>query len=196
MGVAESTVTRNVPAPASGTLAQQLVAGGAADPTLGDGMVIGRALHRGAAYAMDLITVLFVVNLLSGFKLVLWAWSFSLLLTWQFHYVLASWGVIVAAHYLYFAWTGGWLGRSLGQRMFGLAVSRPDGALLDSVAWRQRSWRKCRYVVPLIGLLGWGLLDTLRAARGAHHRTGLDVSTDTVVVVAASLPPDSRTLLR
>lgn len=164
--------------------------------TLADGLIPGAAWKRGAGYLLDLLALWALIGLLSGGRIVTWAWSWGMLATRDFHFVLAAWVVLIGAHYLYFVWTGRWLGRSLGQRLFGLAVIRPDASPLQHEAWGQRSSRKLRYLVPVLGPLWFGGRDLWLVERSAHHRSSLDAAAGTVVVESSSLPPSTRALLR
>ena len=87
------------------------------------------------------------------------------------------------------------MGRSLGQRWFGLAVVREDGEPLQRSDCGRRSISKLRYLIPLLNL--YFLYVDGRYIRTRHtHQSSIDLACASIVVVANSLPPAKRIHLR
>jgi hypothetical protein len=122
------------------------------------------------------------------------------LLTEGFRYsagFLVSWSVFFIAHYLYFKYTGRAFGRSFAQRGFRIAIVHDNGTLLEQHHWGPRAFGKLFYLLPILGVLWFGLRDVLRGrSKEGEYRTSLDVKNHTVAAVDWSLPSETRLRLR
>ena len=127
-------------------------------------------------------------NILSAFR-------FGLLNTTQWWVVLVNWALIIAAAFLYHKYTIHGMGRSLGQRWFGLAVVREDGERLNREQCDKRSLMKLRYMIPLVNFVFF-YIDAKYIRTRHTHQSSIDLSCASIVVIANSLPPAKRYGLR
>jgi hypothetical protein len=81
--------------------------------------------------------------------------------------------------------------RSLGQRMFGLAVVCDDGSGVTGEMWDRRSLRKLIYLLPIVNLY-FGAYEMARISQRHTHQSNIDLEIGTIVAHADSLPPASR----
>ena len=126
---------------------------------------------------------------------VAYAWTLSALLTPSWYFVLINWVLIIQMNYLYHKYTISSMGRSLGQRWFGLAVVREDGEPLHRTDCGRRSISKLQYLIPVLNL--FFLYKDGRYIRNRHtHQSSIDLACASIVVVANSLPPEKRSHLR
>ena len=107
-----------------------------------------------------------------------------------------AWIGFVGINGAYFQLTGIWLGRSLGQRWFGLAVTNADATPMSSPRWGPRSWWKILYAAPIVGPLFFGLGDLWRIHNDESHQSLPDRMLGTIVVHMNSLPAATRRFLR
>ena len=171
--------------------ARKLVSEGAPE-----GVLLAPAWKRCAAYILDVLVINFLAGIMSKGRLLMVAWNLGTLTSPLFWAVLLSWAVILSLHWLYFKYTGLWMGRSLGQRWFHIALVHHDATPLGNSHWGRRSFAKLRYAIPVIGQFWWGLRDLLRIRNHQQHRSSIDEKHNTAAAIDWSLPPATRALLR
>ena len=157
-----------------------------------EGVLQASAQKRAAAYLLDLLVIEGVLALLTAGRSISTKWAFSLIITSSWPAVLVTWIGFLGAHGVYFQLTGIWIGRSLGQRWFRLAVVNADATPLSDRRWGKRSWAKLIYAFPLIGPLGFGIADLIRINRSENHQSLVDRRSSTIVAVAYTLPLVTR----
>ena len=176
----------------SGTLAQAVLS------TAPEGMLIAPA-KRAAAYMLDVVLLTLVLHLLTGQTLMYYLMNYSLV-TQGAEYVAGvavNWALFFGSHYLYFKYTGRTFGRSFAQRGFRIAVVHDNGTLLEQHHWGPRAFGKLIYLIPVVGILWFGMRDFLRGrSKDAEYRTSLDIKNHTVAAVDWSLPSETRLRLR
>ncbi|MAE78460.1 MAG: hypothetical protein CL967_01610 [Euryarchaeota archaeon] len=177
----------------SGTLAQAVLS------TAPEGMLIAPAWKRAAAYMLDVVLLTLVLHLLTGQTLMYYLMNYSLV-TQGGKYVAGvavNWALFFGSHYLYFKYTGRTFGRSFAQRGFRIAVVHDNGTLLEQHHWGPRAFGKLIYLIPVVGILWFGMRDFLRGrSKDAEYRTSLDIKNHTVAAVDWSLPSETRLRLR
>jgi hypothetical protein len=177
----------------SGTLAQAVLS------SAPEGMLIAPVWKRVAAFMLDVVLLTLVLHFMTGQRLLITLPNFGLL-TEGFRYsagFLVSWSVFFIAHYLYFKYTGRAFGRSFAQRGFRIAIVHDNGTLLEEHHWGPRAFGKLFYLLPILGVLWFGLRDVLRGrSKEGEYRTSLDVKNHTVAAVDWSLPSETRLRLR
>ncbi|MAI40682.1 MAG: hypothetical protein CMA09_05240 [Euryarchaeota archaeon] len=177
----------------SGTLAQAVLS------TAPEGMLIAPAWKRAAAYMLDVVLLTLVLHLLTGQTLMYYLMNYSLI-TQGAEYVAGvavNWALFFGSHYLYFKYTGRTFGRSFAQRGFRIAVVHDNGTLLEQHHWGPRAFGKLIYLIPVVGILWFGMRDFLRGrSKDAEYRTSLDIKNHTVAAVDWSLPSETRLRLR
>ena len=177
----------------SGTLAQAVLS------TAPEGMLIAPAWKRAAAYMLDVVLLTLVLHLLTGQTLMYYLMDYSLV-TQGGEYVagvVVNWALFFGTHYLYFKYTGRTFGRSFAQRGFRIAVVHDNGTLLEQHHWGPRAFGKLIYLIPVVGILWFGMRDFLRGrSKDAEYRTSLDIKNHTVAAVDWSLPSETRLRLR
>ena len=119
------------------------------------------------------------------------AWNLTLWGSSNFHYSLAMAMLIFAAHWLYWRLTGLRYSRSLGQRMFGIAVLAEDGSAMTSQMWDQRAWRKLVFLIPILNIIQ-GVRELARISQRHTHQSNIDLHVGSIVAHADSLPPANR----
>ena len=124
-----------------------------------------------------------------------YAWNLDALFSSEWAFVLVNWALILSFNYLYHKYTVHSMGRSLGQRWFGLAVVREDGEPLQRMDCGRRSISKLRYLVPGLNLI-FLFIDGRHIRRRHTHQSSIDLACASIVVVANSLPPAKRHSLR
>ena len=123
-----------------GTLAKQIVASEQGHASLPDGVILASGVRRLAAFTADVVIVTTILMVATGGR-ILDAWNLTLWTSADFHFSLAQALVLKVAHWLYWRLTGLAYSRSLGQRLFGLAIIAEDGSALTSEMWDSRSFR-------------------------------------------------------
>ena len=119
------------------------------------------------------------------------AWNLTLWGSSDFHYALAMASLIFVAHWLYWRLTGLRYSRSLGQRMFGIAVLAEDGSAMTSKMWDQRAFRKLIFLIPIINIVQ-GIRELMRISQRHTHQSNIDLHVGSIVAHADSLPPANR----
>ncbi|HJM13005.1 MAG TPA: RDD family protein [Candidatus Thalassarchaeaceae archaeon] len=159
-----------------------------------DGAILASWTRRLASFSVDVIIVNTVLMLLTGWKIVN-AWNITLWASPDFHYAAAFSVTILASHWLYWRVTGVAFSRSLGQKMFGLAIVCDDGSGVPSNIWDRRATGKLLYLLPLVNLY-FGVYEIARISQRHTHQSNLDLKVGTIVAHAESLPPASRRKIR
>ena len=176
-----------------GTLAQAVLS------SAPEGMLIAPMWKRVAAFMLDVVVLTLLLHFLTGQILLYYLMNYSLL-TEGLRYTAAfdiNWLLFFGAHYLYFKYTGRTLGRTLAQRGFRIAIVHDNGTLLEQHHWGPRAFGKLVYLLPVVGILWFGLRDALRGrSKEAEYRTSVDVKNHTVAAVDWSLPSETRLRLR
>ena len=171
-------------------VARQLMTEGAPE-----GVLLANAWKRVGAYILDVIFIMGILMITTGGTFILWTYSISGI-TKAPHIVLLHWLVLFASHWLYFKYTGLWMGRSLGQRWFHIALVHGDATPLGRIHWGRRAVSKTKYAIPLIGQFWFGLRDLVKIKNDETHRSRIDLAHNTVAAVDWSLPPATRAMLR
>tara|TARA_B100000029_G_scaffold509403_1_gene598498 strand:- start:524 stop:1099 length:576 start_codon:yes stop_codon:yes gene_type:complete len=187
----ESPIQLNV---GGGTLAKQIVASEQDHVNLPDGVILASGVRRVAAFTVDVVIITTVLMVATGGRLID-AWNLALWNSADFHFALAHALVLMVAHWLYWRLTGLAYSRSLGQRLFGLAVVAEDGSALTSEMWDSRSLRKLFLLVPLLNIYV-GAYELARISQRHTHQTNVDVQVGSIVAHSDSLPPASRRHIR
>jgi hypothetical protein len=175
-----------------GTLAQQVLS------SAPEGMLIAPVWRRIAAFAIDVVVMSLLLQVLTRFQFleILISWNY---LTEDLRYAasfLMTWLIFFASLWLYWKYTGRAYGRSLGQRAFRIAIVHDNGTLLELHHFGPRAFHKLRYLIPVLGWL-FGIRDIFRArSKTAEYRTSVDLSNHTVAAVDWSLPSDTRLNLK
>tara|TARA_B100000029_G_C17190952_1_gene820589 strand:- start:187 stop:633 length:447 start_codon:yes stop_codon:yes gene_type:complete len=147
-----------------------------------------------AAFTADVVIVTTILMVATGGRL-LDAWNLTLWGSADFHFALAHALILMVAHWLYWRLTGLAYSRSLGQRLFGLAVVAEDGSALTSEMWDSRSMRKLVLLIPLLNLYV-GAYELARISQRHTHQTNVDVHVGSIVAHSDSLPPANRRHIR
>jgi len=187
----ESPIQLNV---GGGTLAKQIVASEQDHVTLPDGVILASGVRRVAAFTVDVVIITTILMLATGGRLID-AWNLTLWGSVDFHFALAHALILLVAHWLYWRLTGLAYSRSLGQRLFGLAVIAEDGSALTSEMWDSRSLRKLLLLIPLLNIYV-GAYELARISQRHTHQTNVDVHVGSIVAHSDSLPPASRRHIR
>jgi len=176
-----------------GTLAQQALSNAP------EGMLIAPVWRRVTAFALDVLVIALVIEVLTQFQFrnviesVYYLWESP---RYALTYVM-TWVIFLLALWLYWKYTGRAYGRSLGQRALRIAIVHDNGTLLELHHFGPRAFDKLRYMIPIIGVIWFGMRDILRArSKSAEYRTSVDVNNHTVAAVDWSLPSDTRLNLK
>jgi len=187
----ESPIQLNV---GGGTLAKQIVASEQDHVTLPDGVILASGVRRVVAFTVDVVIITTILMIATGGRLID-AWNLTLWGSVDFHFALAHALILLVAHWLYWRLTGLAYSRSLGQRLFGLAVVAEDGSALTSEMWDSRSLRKLLLLIPLLNIYV-GAYELARISQRHTHQTNVDVHVGSIVAHSDSLPPASRRHIR
>ncbi len=177
-----------------GTLAKQIVSSEQGHASLPDGVILASGVRRVAAFTTDVVIVTTILMVVTSGR-ILNAWNLTLWSSLDFHYSLAHALVLIVAHWLYWRLTGLAYSRSLGQRLFNLAVVAEDGSALTSEMWDSRSFRKLVLLIPLVNLYV-GAYELARISQRHTHQSNVDVHVGSIVAHSDSLPPASRRHIR
>ena len=179
-----------------GTLAKQLVAAedGGHWP-VPEGTILASGVSRVAAFSVDVVIVTTILMVVTGWR-IMDAWNITL---WKefpdFHFALAMAAILLTAHWLYWRLTGLRYSRSLGQRMFGLAVLAEDGSAMTSAMLDERAARKLVFLIPVLNVV-FGIIELRRISSRHTHQSNIDLHVGSIVVHADSLPPANRKHVR
>ena len=177
-----------------GTLAKQIVASEGGHASLPDGVILASGVRRLAAFTADVVIVTTILMVATGGRL-LDAWNLTLWASSDFHFALAQALILMVAHWLYWRLTGLAYSRSLGQRLFGLAIVAEDGSALTSEMWDSRSFRKLLLLIPLLNIYV-GAYELARISQRHTHQSNVDLHVGSIVAHSDSLPPASRRHIR
>ena len=177
-----------------GTLAKQIVASEGGHASLHDGVILASGVRRLAAFTADVVIVTTILMVATGGRL-LDAWNLTLWASSDFHFALAQALILMVAHWLYWRLTGLAYSRSLGQRLFGLAIVAEDGSALTSEMWDSRSFRKLLLLIPLLNIYV-GAYELARISQRHTHQSNVDLHVGSIVAHSDSLPPASRRHIR
>ena len=157
-----------------GTLAKQIVTAeeGGHWP-VPEGTILASGVRRIAALTVDIVIVTTILMVAGGGQIID-AWNLPFWGSSDFHYSLAMAVIILAAHWLYWRLTGLRYSRSLGQRMFGIAVLAEDGSEMTSKMWDQRALRKLIFLIPIINILQ-GIRELMRISQRHTHQSNIDL---------------------
>ena len=92
-----------------------------------EGTILASTMRRAVSFVDDEIIVTTILMIATR-SMIRNAWNLTLWTTPEFHFALAFALVLLTSHWLYWRVTGVIFSRSLGQRMFGLAVVCDDGS--------------------------------------------------------------------
>ena len=179
-----------------GTLAKQLVAteDGGHWP-VPEGTILASGVSRVAAFSVDVVIVTTILMVVTGWR-IMDAWNITL---WKefpdFHFALAMAVILLTAHWLYWRLTGLRYSRSLGQRMFGLAVLAEDGSAMTNAMLDERAARKLIFLIPVLNVV-FGIIELRRISSRHTHQSNIDLHVGSIVVHADSLPPANRKHVR
>jgi uncharacterized RDD family membrane protein YckC len=123
------------------------------------------------------------------------AWNITLWFSPDFHFALAMAAILLTAHWLYWRLTGLRYSRSLGQRMFGLAVLAEDGSAMTNAMLDERAARKLIFLIPVLNVV-FGIIELRRISSRHTHQSNIDLHVGSIVVHADSLPPANRKHVR
>ena len=158
-----------------------------------EGTILAPLWKRISAYVLDSAVVMGVLVIATR-SWVAYAWNFGV---FEFRMVFCR-PQLVADHSDELSVPqihGQHIGRSLGQRWFGLAVVREDGEPLHRSDCGRRAISKLRYLIPVVNL--YFLYKDGQFIRKRHtHQSSIDLACASIVVVANSLPPAKRSHLR
>ena len=174
-----------------GTLAKQiLTAEEGGHWPVPEGTILASGVRGIAALCVDVVIVTTILMVVSRGQIID-AWNLTLWSSSNFHYALAMAILIFVSHWLYWRLTGLRYSRSLGQRMFGIAVLAEDGSAMTSKMWDQRAIRKLVFLIPVVGILQ-GIKELIRLSRRHTHQSNIDLHVGSIVAHADSLPPANR----
>lgn len=178
-----------------GTLAKQLVAAedGGHWP-VPEGTILASGVSRVAAFSVDVVIVTTILMVVTGWR-IMDAWNITLWSSPDFHFALAMAAILLTAHWLYWRLTGLRYSRSLGQRMFGLAVLAEDGSAMTSAMLDERARRKLVFLIPVLNMV-FGIIELRRISSRHTHQSNIDLHVGSIVVHADSLPPANRKHVR
>ena len=172
------------------TLAKAIVSESSGHWSVPEGTILASSIRRTSSFVVDVIIVTTI--LMVATQSMIWnAWNLTLWKSSDFHYALAFAVVLLASHWLYWRITGVVFSRSLGQRLFGIAVVCDDGSGVTSGMWDRRSAGKLLYLLPIVNLY-FGAYEFARISQRHTHQSNLDLRIGTIVAHVDSLPPASR----
>lgn len=183
----ESPISIN---PGKGTLAKAIVSEKDGHWSVPEGTVLASRVDRLASFVLDVIVITTIMSIITNGKII-YVWNVTLWLSDEFHYSLVMAFVFFAAHWLYWRYSGIYFSRSLGQKLFGLAIVADDGSEMTSAMWDKRVFRKLIYLIPIIGWYN-GIYDLARISQRHTHQSNIDLKVNSIVVKAYSLPPFNR----
>ena len=154
-----------------GTLAKQIVTAeeGGHWP-VPEGTILASGVRRIAAISVDIVIVTTILMVATRGQIID-AWNLTLWGSYNFHFALAMASLIFVAHWLYWRLTGLRYSRSLGQRMFGIAVLAEDGSAMTSKMWDQRAMRKLIFLIPVLNIIQ-GVRELARISQKKVHSRG------------------------
>lgn len=184
------------------TLAKEAVQGTSGHWPVPEGTILAPLWKRISAFMLDTIVVMGVLYLITSILggqagSIVQAYNIGLLFDGgrSTALVIVNWFLIFSATYFYHKYLVSSLGRSLGQRWFGLAVVREDGEPLQRLDCGRRAISKLRYMIPLLNFI-FAVYDARHIHRRHTHQSSIDLACASIVVIANSLPPGKRLHLK
>jgi hypothetical protein len=174
----------------NGNLAKAIVSQKEGNWSVPEGTILASRVDRLAAFVLDVILINTILLLITK-KKIFYAWSISMWLSTDVHYSIMMAFVIFSGHWLYWRYSGIYLSRSMGQKLFGLAIVADDGSEMTSEMWDKRVLNKLIYLIPIIG---WyrGIYDLASISHRHTHQSNIDLKVNSIVVKTYSLPPFNR----
>ncbi|MBL20690.1 MAG: hypothetical protein CMB42_02330 [Euryarchaeota archaeon] len=159
-----------------------------------EGTILAGAGRRAGALVIDMTLMSAVLTVLTRGRIVN-IWNIDLIISQDIHYWVAMVAILSLSFWLYFRTTGIFFSRSLGQRMFSLAIVAEDGSEMTSRMWDERSRGKLLFLIPLFNI--YHAAYEIQRIRQRHtHQSNLDRKIGSIVVISNSLPPALRRHLR
>lgn len=159
-----------------------------------EGVILAGASRRAAALIIDMTLLSAILTIVTRGRIVN-IWNFELLFSLNFYYWVVMVLILTGSTWLYFRLTGVVFSRSLGQRMFSLAIVAEDGSEMTSAMWDKRSRGKLLFLIPLFNM--YHAAYEIQRIRQRHtHQSNLDRRIKSIVVISNSLPPALRRHLR
>ena len=159
-----------------------------------EGVILAGASRRSAALIIDMTLLSAILTVATRGRIVN-IWNSDLLFSTSFHYWIVMVLILTGSTWLYFRLTGVVFSRSLGQRMFSLAIVAEDGSEMTSAMWDRRSRGKLLFLIPLFNI--YHAAYEIQRIRQRHtHQSNLDRNIGSIVVISNSLPPALRRHLR
>ena len=159
-----------------------------------EGTILAGAGRRGGALVIDMTLLLAILAIATRGR-IFNAWNIRLIPSFDVHYWIAMVLILCVSTWLYFRATGIVFSRSLGQRMFSIAIVAEDGSEMTSDMWDRRSLGKLLFLIPLFNL--YHAAYEIQRIRQRHtHQSNLDRRIGSIVVISNSLPPALRRHLR
>ena len=116
-----------------------------------EGVILAGASRRSAALIIDMTLLSAILTVATRGRIVN-IWNSDLLFSTSFHYWIVMVLILTGSTWLYFRLTGVVFSRSLGQRMFSLAIVAEDGSEMTSAMWDRRSRGKLLFLIPLFNI--------------------------------------------
>lgn len=116
-----------------------------------EGTILAGAGRRGGALIIDMTLLLAILAIATRGR-IFNAWNMRLIPSSDVHYWIAMVLILSVSTWLYFRATGIVFSRSLGQRMFSIAIVAEDGSEMTSDMWDKRSLGKLLFLIPLFNL--------------------------------------------
>ena len=176
------------------TIAKAIMTEKDGNVSLPEGTILASSIKRVLSFIIDVILVSSLLLIATGGEIIN-ALNLTLWFSYDFHYSLAYTLVLFTAQWLYWRVIGVNYSRSLGQKMFGIAVICNDGSQLNGEMWDKRSFLKLKFLIPLVNIY-LGVYELARISQRHTHQSNLDLKIGTVVVEANSLPPAYRREIR
>ena len=159
-----------------------------------EGTILAGAGRRAGALVIDMTLLLAILTIATRGR-IFDAWNLRLIPSPDVHYWIAMLMILSFSTWLYFRATGVIFSRSLGQRMFSIAIVAEDGSEMTSNMWDKRSMGKLLFLIPLYNL--YHAAYEIQRIRQRHtHQSNLDRRIGSIVVISNSLPPALRRHLR
>ena len=172
-----------------GTLAKQIVTAeeGGHWP-VPEGTILASGVRRTAALSVDVVIVTTILMVATSGQIID-AWNLTLWASSSFHHALAMVAILLVSHWLYWRLTGLRYSRSLGQRMFGIAVLAEDGSAMTSQMWDQRAWRKLVFLIPILNIIQ-GVRELARISQRHTHQSNIDLHVGSCLLYTSPSPRD------
>mgnify|MGYP000855860372 CR=1 FL=1 len=174
----------------NGNLAKAIVSQKEGHWSVPEGTILASRVDRLAAFVLDVVVITTILLFITKGK-IYYAWNISMWLSTDIHYSIMMAFVIFGSHWLYWRYSGIYLSRSLGQKLFGLAVVADDGSEMTSKMWEIRALKKLGYLIFPFSIY-FGSYDLARISQRHTHQSNIDLRVGSIVAHANSLPPANR----